>query len=62
MNWLFGKKGPSAAEQALQRDRYVEANRAEADADAKAALVNRVGNLRRSLAFRDERLKNKLGG
>ncbi|MEP1777492.1 MAG: hypothetical protein ABJJ73_20535, partial [Nitratireductor sp.] len=48
-----GAQGPSEAEKALQRDRYQQANRAEAEADQKAALASRATSLRKTLAFRD---------
>lgn len=60
---LFGgNKGPSAAEQAMQADRAREANRANAEADASAALATRATSLRRTLAYRDESKKGTLGG
>lgn len=56
-----GNKGPSDAEKQMQADRYREANRANAEADATAALASRATSLRRTLAYRDER-KGTLGG
>ena len=53
--------GPSKGEIALQRDRYEQANRAQAEADANVALAARVGSLRKSLNFRDNK-KDRLGG
>jgi hypothetical protein len=60
---LFGVKqeGPSAAEKAAQTDQQAQANRANAEADAKVALASRATSLRRSLAYNDQR-KATLGG
>jgi hypothetical protein len=60
MEALFGSSGPSAGEKAMQRERYEQANRAEAEADTKVALAARVGSLRKALSFRDK--KERLGG
>lgn len=66
MSGLFGGgggyKGPSDAEKAAQAQRYQAANKADAEADQKAALATRVASLRRSLAFRDDSRKSTLGG
>lgn len=59
---LFGNKGPSAAEKAMQRDRYVAANRANAEGDQKVALASRATSLRKTLAYRDNDKKGQLGG
>jgi len=60
---LFGVKqeGPSSAEKAAQADQQAQANRANAEADAKVALASRATSLRRSLAYNDQR-KSTLGG
>ncbi|MER8380704.1 hypothetical protein [Mesorhizobium sp. M1399] len=61
---LFGigkPEGPSDAEKALQADRMRDANRADAESDARVALAGRATSLRKSLAYRDDR-KGTLGG
>lgn len=61
MDKLFGgNKGPSAAEIAMQRDRYVAANRADAEAEQRLAAVQRVSSLRKTLAYRDDNKKQTL--
>ncbi|EKF43322.1 hypothetical protein NA8A_04803 [Nitratireductor indicus C115] len=64
MGSLFGGRvqGPTEAEKAMQRDRYVEANRADVEADQKVALAARAASLRKSLAYRDQSKKGTLGG
>lgn len=61
---LFGMKSnePSEGEKAAQADRLQQANRADAEADAKVALAGRATSLRKSLAFRDDTKKPTLGG
>jgi len=66
LGMLFGggakPQGPSKAEIAMQRDRYQQANKADAEADQRAALAARAGSLRKSLAYRDDSKKQTLGG
>jgi hypothetical protein len=67
MDKLFGggksaPAGPTEAEKAMQRDRYVAANRADAEAESKVALASRAGSLRKALAYRDDTRKPTLGG
>lgn len=62
---LFGvekPEGPSDAEKQAQADRMREANRADAESDARVALAGRATSLRKSLAFRDGDKKGTLGG
>jgi hypothetical protein len=57
-----GNQGPSAAEKELQKERMIDANRAEAENDQKVALAARAQSLRNSLSYRDRERKGTLGG
>lgn len=57
-----GNQGPSAAEKELQKERMIDANRAEAENDQKVALASRAQSLRNTLSYRDRDRKGSLGG
>jgi hypothetical protein len=63
MDALFGKKpqGPSAGEKAMQQDRLIEANKADAEGSQKAALASRAVSLRKSLAYNDREKRGVTG-